>query len=62
MDRDEIYEDTWEDKKNEWLPFLKHNVLSTAFAYARYTKGMEEIKILGMKNSLNLQNVSNKIF
>ena len=34
MDHDEIYEDTWEDKENEWLPYLKNDVLSTAFSYA----------------------------
>ena len=54
MDHDEIYENTWEDKKNEWLPYLKNGFLSTAFCYARYAKGMEELTGFGMKNSLTL--------
>ena len=41
--RDEIYEDTWEDKEHERLSYLKNDVLSTAFSYARYSKGMEEL-------------------
>ena len=35
MDHDEIYEDTWEEKEHQWLPYLKIEVLSTAFSYAR---------------------------
>ena len=31
MDHDDIYEDTWKDKK-EWLPYLKDDLLSTAFS------------------------------
>ena len=35
MDHDEIYEDNWDDKEHEWLPYLKNDVLSTAFYYAK---------------------------
>ena len=28
-------------KEKEWLPYLKNGVLSTAFAHARDSKGME---------------------
>ena len=35
MEHDEIYEETSEDKGNEWLPYLKNDVLSTAFSCAR---------------------------
>ena len=31
LEHDEIYEDTWENKENEWLPDHKNDVLSTAF-------------------------------
>ena len=31
----EIYEDTWEARENEWLPYVKNDVLSTDFCYAR---------------------------
>ena len=43
MEHDESFEDNWEEKKNEWLPYVKNDVLSTAFCYARYTMGMEEL-------------------
>ena len=35
LKHDKIYEDTWEKKQNEWLPYVKNDVLSTAFCYAR---------------------------
>ena len=40
---DENYEDSWEDKQDEWLPYVKNDLLSTAFCYDRYANGMEEI-------------------
>ena len=62
LEHDEIYEDTWEEKENEWLPYVKNDVLSTAFCYARYTMGMEIITKFGMKNSLTLPSLANKNF
>ena len=62
LEHDEIYEDTWEEKENEWLPYVKNDVLSTAFCYARYTMGMEELTGFGMKNSLTLPSLANKFF
>ena len=58
----EIFEDNWEEKENEWLPYPKNNVLSTVFSYARYSKGMEELTGFGMKNSLSLLALANKFF
>ena len=55
MEHDEIYEDTWEGKENEWLTYVKNDALSTAFCYAKYTMGMEELTNFGMKNSLTLR-------
>ena len=52
LEHDEIYKDTWEEKENEWLPYVKNNVVSTVFCYARYTMGMEELTVFGMKNSV----------
>ena len=60
MEHDEIYEDTWEVKKTEWLPYVKNEVLSIAFCYARYTMGMEKLTNCGMKNSLTLPSLANK--
>ena len=62
VEHDEIFEDIWEEKENEWLPYLKNDVLSTAFFYARYSKGMEELTEFGMKNSLTLPSLANKYF
>ena len=62
LEHDEIYEDTWEARENEWLPFVKIDVLSTAFWYVRYTMGMEELTGFGMKNSLTFSSLANKYF
>ena len=62
LEHDEFYEDTWEARENEWLPYLKIDVLSTAFCYARHTMGMEELSNFGMKNSLTLPSLANKNF
>ena len=62
LEHDEIYEDTWEEKEDEWLPYVKNDVLSTAFCYATYTMGMERLTEFGMKNSLTLPSSANKYF
>ena len=62
LEHDEIYKVTCEEKENEWLPYVKNDVLSTAFCYARYTMGMEEVTGFGMKNSLTLPALANKYF
>ena len=62
LEHDEIYEDTWVAKEIEWLFYVKNDVLSTAFCYARYTMGMEELTGFGMKNSLTLPSLANKNF
>ena len=43
MEPDEIYEETWESKEIEWLTYIKNDVTSTVFDYARYIMGMEEL-------------------
>ena len=62
LEHDEFYEDTWEARENEWLPYVKNDVLSTAFCYAKYTMGTEELTGFGMKNSLTLPSLANKYF
>ena len=54
MNHDEVYSDTWEDMKSEWLDYVKNDVLCTAFRYARYSKAMEEITGFSMKDCLSL--------
>ena len=54
MDHDEVDGNNYEDKKDEWLPYVKQDVLCTAFSYARYIKAMEEITGFGMKDCLSV--------
>ena len=44
------------------MSYVKNDVLSTAFCYARYTMGTEDLANFGMKNSLTLPSLANKIF
>ena len=54
MDHDGIDENNWKDKKDDWLPYVKNDVLCTAYSYARYIKAMEEITGFSMKDFLPL--------
>ena len=62
LEYDEIFEDTWKAREHEWLPYVKNDVLSTAFCFARFTMGMEELTNFGMKDSLTLLSLANKNF
>ena len=62
MEHDEKFEETWEEKENESLPYGENDVLSTAFCYTRFIMGMEELTIFSMKNLLTLSSVANKYF
>ena len=50
------------EEENGLLPYLKNDVLSTAFIYARYCKGTEEVTGFGMENSSTLLSLANKYF
>ena len=62
MNHNEVYSDTWKDKKSEWLDYVKNDVLCTAFCYARYCKAMEDITGLSMKDCLSLPGLGWKYF
>ena len=62
MNHDEVYSDTWKDKKSEWLIYVKNDVLCTAFSYARYIKAMEELTGFSMKDCLSLPRLGWKYF
>ena len=62
INHNEVYSDTWKDKKSEWLPYVKNDVLCTAFSYARYIKAMEEITGSSMKDCLSLPGLGWKYF
>ena len=51
IEHDEIYDETWEAREDEWLPLVKNDVSPTAFCYARYTMAMETLSGYGKKNS-----------
>ena len=62
MEHDEIFEDTWEARGKDRLLYVKNDVLSTAFRYARYIMGMEELTNFSKKNSVTLLSLANKDF
>ena len=62
MNHDDVDGDNYEDKKDEWLDYVKQDVLCTAFSYARYCTGMEEITGFSMKDSLSAPRLGWKYF
>ena len=62
MNHDEIDENIWRDKKDEWVDYLKNDVLCTAFSYARYCKAIEDITGFSMKDCLSLPGLGWKNF
>ena len=62
MNHDEKDGNKYKDKKDEWLPYVKNDVLCTAFSYARYIKAKEEITGFSMKDSLSLPGLQWKYF
>ena len=62
MNHNEITADNCKDKKDIWLPYVKNDVLCTAYSYARYNKHMEEITKFSMKDCLSLPGLGWKYF
>ena len=62
MNHDCIDKNKWRDKKDEWLPYVKNDVLCTTYCYARYCKSMEEITGFSMKDCLSLPGLGWKYF
>ena len=62
MNHDDIDGDNYQDKKGIWLPYVKNDVLCTAYSYARNIKAMEEIMGFSMKDCLSLPGLSWKYF
>ena len=44
MDHDEIDYNNYKDKRDEWLTYVKNDVLCPPFSYARCCKAMEELR------------------
>ena len=62
MNHDDIDGDNYKDKKDIWLPYVKNDVLCTAYSYARYITAMEEITGFSMKECLSLPGLEWKYF
>ena len=62
MNHDDINADNYKDKKDIWLPYVKNDVLCTAYSYARYTGAMKEITGFSMKDCLSLPGLGWKYF
>ena len=62
MDHDDIDQHNYKDKKDIWLPYVKNDVLCTAYSYARYIEDMKEITGFSMKDSLSLPGLGWKYF
>ena len=62
MNHDDIDGDNYKEKKDIWLPYVKNDVLCTAYSYARYIKAMEEITGFSMKDCLSLPGLGWKYF
>ena len=60
MNHNEVYEDTCENKENEWMASLKNDVILNAFRCVRYIKCLEEITRFGMKISSTLPFIAKK--
>ena len=62
MNHDDIGGDNYKDKKDIWLPYVKNDVLCTAYSYARYIEAMKEISGFSMKDCLSLPGLGWKYF
>ena len=62
MNHDNIDCDSYKDKKDIWIPYVKNDVLCTSYCYARYSKAMEEITGFSMKDCLSLPGLGWKYF
>ena len=52
----------YKDKKDEWLDYVKQDVLCNAFPYSRYCKAMEEITGFSKKDCLSAPGLGWKYF
>ena len=62
MNHDNVDGNSYMNKKDDWLPYVKPDVLCTVFSYARYSKAMEEITGFSMKDCLSLPGLGWKNF
>ena len=62
IDHNDIDVNIYKDKKDIWLPYVKNDVLCTAYSYARYIMNMKKITGFSMKGFLSLPGLGWKYF
>ena len=62
MNHDDVDGDNYKNKKDIWIPFVKMDVLSTSYCFARYCKAMEKITGFSMKDCSSLPGLGLKYF
>ena len=55
INHEEINTDKWRVKKEEWVDYVKNDVLCTVFSYARYSKAIEDITGFSKKDCLSVR-------
>ena len=49
-----LMKESWKNRKDVWVEYVKNDVSCTVFSNARYSKAMEENTGFGMKDCLSL--------
>ena len=62
MNHDDIDGDNYKDKKDFWLPYVKMDVLSTSYCYARFCGSMVELIGFSIEDCLSLPRLGFKNF
>ena len=62
INHDDVDGDNYKVKIDEWLRYVKNDVLCTAFSYARYIKAMEEVIGFSRKDCLSVPGLALKYF
>ena len=62
MNHDDTDGDNYKDKKDIWLPYVKMDVLSVSYCYARYCGSTVELSGFSMKDCLSLPGLGFKYF
>ena len=62
MNHDETDGNKWREKRHEWLPYVKNDILCTAYSYARYIICMEELTRFPLKYCFSLPGLGWKYF
>ena len=62
MKHEDVFDNTWKNKKDECIDYVKSDVLCTVFSYTRYSKALELFTLFGREDCSNLLGLGWKIF